>query len=68
MSQGERSLLFYVLDALRSRPDKASDVLRLVENEGSSPQFKQHIHTLQKAIGSTETVLQAVSSVRAEIL
>jgi hypothetical protein len=67
MSPNERSLLFYVLDALQSSPEQSREVLRLVEREGSSAQFKRHILTLQQAAGD-EAVRRASQSIRSEIL
>ena len=68
MSQSERSLLFYILDALRGRPDKARCVLNLVEHDEISVDFIRHIRTLQAADESREAVLAAVSEVRRQII
>ena len=67
MSQGERSLLFYVLDALRNRPEQWREVLRLVEESGASTEFRSYVRKLQAA-SSREAVLTATEEVRSQIL
>ena len=66
MDSSERSVLFYVLDALRSSPEQSHELLRLVEKEGASAEFKRYIGTLEKA--SPDAVRSVSDAVRAKIV
>jgi len=67
MNPRERSVLFYVLDALRSSPEQSRELLRLVEEDDASAEFKRRIRQLQAA-GSPDAVKRVSEEVRAEIL
>jgi hypothetical protein len=68
MSAAESSLLFYILDGLRSSPCKSQDILGRVNNlEGRSDEFIVHISFLSNAKSEFE-VLAAEKIVRAKIL
>lgn len=67
MRPSERSVLFYVLDAIRSSPEQWRELLDLVREDGASEEFLRYIGRLRAAT-SPAAAQRASNEVRAEIV